>query len=205
MSGFNSDIEANGDQYHVQTQVTPGGVETLVYRGGQVVYSRRCQAIDTEAANEQHEAIVSALKRGGLNLFVQDDERQPQVPPKPNGDDSVNSGLLARLAEFVGGQRKSRREVPRFWVDASDLRRAGSIGSGAVTACLAFPSGKPIAGVAVEIERFDLLGPSTKMGSLITDSEGNLTIICRLGEQRPSGLRLTSELDGYRASASYLI
>ena len=78
ITGFNTDVKFRGLVYHVQTEdkgkVNPL-IETLIYKGGEILASRRLpyaelvQDTDTEAAisrlmEEQHKAMILEVKRG---------------------------------------------------------------------------------------------------------------------------------------------
>ncbi len=206
MTGFNSDIRVGGDHYHVQTQVTPGGVETLIYMGGQVVFARRCEQAEQDSASAQHQEIVGVLEHGELDLFVGDGHTEVEtLADSLTEEPDTAPGLFARLAELIGSHKRRRQDPPKFWVDVGALRRVGDTGSGAVEARLTFPGGRAVAGATVEVERFDLFGPPTRLKSLITDSNGNLSISCEVGPRRPAGLVLRTETDGRQATARYLI
>lgn len=76
--GFNSVVQVDGTQFQVQTEPCRRGeqgamaVETTVFSGGQVHYSRRtvCRSTDAdgirEQVREQHAAVMAALRRGEL-------------------------------------------------------------------------------------------------------------------------------------------
>ena len=78
ITGFNTDVKFRGLVYHVQTEdkgkVNPL-IETLIYKGGEILASRRLPYAelvhdsDTEAAisrlmEEQHKAMILEVKRG---------------------------------------------------------------------------------------------------------------------------------------------
>jgi hypothetical protein len=78
ITGFNTDVKFRGLVYHVQTEdkgkVNPL-IETLIYKGGEILASRRLPYAelvrdgDSEAAitrlmEEQHKAMILEVKRG---------------------------------------------------------------------------------------------------------------------------------------------
>lgn len=80
ITGFNTDVKFRGLVYHVQTEdkgkVNPL-IETLIYRGGEILASRRLpyaeliRDADAEAAigrlmEEQHKAMILEVKRGSF-------------------------------------------------------------------------------------------------------------------------------------------
>lgn len=205
MSGFNTDVRARGERYHVQTQMTRAGAETLVYMGGQVVYARRMPNVDEDHARKQHERVVASVEDASLDLFAGDDSGGGSLAESVNGGAASGDGLLRRLSDFVHRQRKGRRQPPAFSIDTRALRRIAADGSGSVTARLAFATGKPVAGVSVAVERFQLLGPSTHIVEATTDDDGSLTFDCELGDVRPVGLMLRSEWDGDETTARFLV
>ena len=205
MGGFNTDVQAGDDRYHVQTQVTRAGVETLVYLGGQVVYARRLANAGTDEAAQQHERIVASLEDGSLDLFVGDDNGDQTLAESINRGAMASEGILSRLGDFVRRNRTDRHAPPAFHIDSAALRRIAAEGSGTVTARLVNASGKPVAGAAVEVEHFRLLGPSTRLSGATTDRDGSVTFDCEVGDVRPVGLTLKSEWEGSEATARFLV
>ena len=80
ITGFNSDVKFRGLVYHVQTEdkgkVNPL-IETLIYRGGEILASRRLPYAElnegpaaeeaiSRLMEEQHNAMILEVKRGGL-------------------------------------------------------------------------------------------------------------------------------------------
>ena len=104
ITGFNSDVKYRGLVYHVQTedkgQVNPL-IETLIYRGGEILASRRLPYAelvegqdDAESAisrlmEEQHNAMILEVKRGGF---------APPVEERGGEDLSLDEIVLAFLA-----------------------------------------------------------------------------------------------------------
>ena len=78
ITGFNTDVTCRGLVYHVQTEDKGRDnplIETLIYKGGEILASRRLpyaeiiQGSDTEKAisklmEEQHKAMILEVKRG---------------------------------------------------------------------------------------------------------------------------------------------
>ena len=102
ITGFNTDVKYRGLVYHVQTEdkgkVNPL-IETLIYKGGEILASRRLPYAelvrdgDTEAAigrlmEEQHKAMILEVKRG---RFAPPEERRPE-------DLSLDEIVLSYLA-----------------------------------------------------------------------------------------------------------
>ena len=80
ITGFNSDVKYRGLVYHVQTEdkgVEKPLIETLIYKGGEILASRRLpyadlvEGRDRESAisrlmEEQHAAMILEVKRGAF-------------------------------------------------------------------------------------------------------------------------------------------
>jgi hypothetical protein len=78
ITGFNTDVKYRGVVYHVQTEdkgETNPLIETLIYKGGEILGSRRLpyaqlvKSRDDEAAitklmEDQHKAMIMEVKRG---------------------------------------------------------------------------------------------------------------------------------------------
>jgi hypothetical protein len=107
ITGFNTDVKYRGLVYHVQTEdkgkVNPL-IETLIYKGGEILASRRLpyaelvRGSDSEAAigrlmEEQHKAMILEVKRG---RFAPPEE---VVSEDLSLDDIVLAYLAARAAK----------------------------------------------------------------------------------------------------------
>ena len=78
ITGFNTDVKVRGVVYHVQTEDKGTGnplIETLIYKGGEILGSRRLpyadlvKSPDDEAAitklmEDQHKGMILEVKRG---------------------------------------------------------------------------------------------------------------------------------------------
>jgi hypothetical protein len=109
ITGFNSDVKYRGLVYHVQTEdkgkVNPL-IETLIYRGGEILASRRLPYAEltgegpvTEKAisrlmEEQHNAMILEVKRGGFSPTVDEG-----VVEDLSLDEIVLAFLAARAAK----------------------------------------------------------------------------------------------------------
>jgi len=82
ITGFNTDVKYRGVVYHVQTEdkgTTNPLIETLIYKGGEILGSRRLpygdivKSHDDEAAitklmEDQHKGMILEVKRGRFDL-----------------------------------------------------------------------------------------------------------------------------------------
>ena len=78
LTGFNTDVPYRGGVYHVQTEDKGKEnplIETLIYKGGEILASRRlpyseivkggdAQAAITRLMEEQHKGMILEVKRG---------------------------------------------------------------------------------------------------------------------------------------------
>jgi hypothetical protein len=78
ITGFNTDVKYRGVVYHVQTEdkgTTNPMIETLVYKGGEILASRRLpysdlvknaedEATITKLMEDQHKGMIMEIKRG---------------------------------------------------------------------------------------------------------------------------------------------
>ena len=77
ITGFNTDVKLRGLTYHVQTEdkgTTNPLIETLVYRGGEILASRRLPYGDlvkdhdeptiTKLMEDQHKGMIMEIRRG---------------------------------------------------------------------------------------------------------------------------------------------
>jgi hypothetical protein len=103
ITGFNTDVKYRGLVYHVQTEDKGKDnplIETLIYKGGEILASRRLPYAeivtgpDTEAAithlmEEQHKAMILEVKKGRYG---------PPEEPAQIEDLSLDEIVLAYLA-----------------------------------------------------------------------------------------------------------
>jgi hypothetical protein len=95
MAGFNTEVRHRGAVFHVQTQdVGPSGrsVESLIYKSGRVVSSRKSDytpflgspelhtKVDRIMA-DQHSAIIKDIRDGKFDHYLSPEEKE-QDPPK---------------------------------------------------------------------------------------------------------------------------
>jgi hypothetical protein len=108
ITGFNTDVKFRGLVYHVQTEDKGKDnplIETLIYKGGEILASRRLPYAEivkgTEAEpaisrlmEEQHKAMILEVKRG---KFAPAEEHRPE-------DLSLDEIVLAWLAARAARQ-----------------------------------------------------------------------------------------------------
>lgn len=108
ITGFNTDVKYRGLVYHVQTEDKGTAnplIETLIYKGGEILASRRLPYRDLvkdphdEAAilklmEDQHKGMIMEIKRGRF-------ERGEQTIME---DLSLDEIVLAYLASRAAGQ-----------------------------------------------------------------------------------------------------
>lgn len=111
ITGFNSDVKYKGKVYHVQTEdkgTENPLIETLIYKGGEILASRRLpykdliEGDDTEAAishlmEEQHNTMILEVKRG---QYAPAEETKPAEGPSE--DLSLDEIVLTFLAARAG-------------------------------------------------------------------------------------------------------
>ena len=107
ITGFNTDVKFRGLVYHVQTEDKGKDnplIETLIYKGGEILASRRLpyaeivKGMEAEPAisrlmEEQHKAMILEVKRG---KFAPAEEQQVE-------DLSLDEIVLAYLAARAAG------------------------------------------------------------------------------------------------------
>ena len=108
ITGFNTDVKYRGLVYHVQTEDKGDAnplIETLIYKGGEILASRRIpyseliRDTDAEKAigslmEEQHKAMILEVKRG---KFAPPEEQRFE-------DLSLDEIVLTYLAARAGKQ-----------------------------------------------------------------------------------------------------
>jgi hypothetical protein len=91
MTGFNTEVRHRGAVFHVQTQdAGPGGrgVESLIYKSGRVVSSRKSDYTAylgspelrekvARLMSDQHAAIIRDIHDGKFDHYLAPDEKEP--------------------------------------------------------------------------------------------------------------------------------
>jgi hypothetical protein len=103
ITGFNTDVKYHGLVYHVQTEdkgLANPIIETLIYKGGEILGSRRLPYKDlvpdndeptiTRMMEDQHKAMILEVKRGKFD---------PQGDRTMIEDLSLDDLVLAYLAQ----------------------------------------------------------------------------------------------------------
>jgi hypothetical protein len=106
ITGFNTDVKYRGTVYHVQTEdkgTSNPLIETLIYKGGEILGSRRLPYADlakagdeatiTKLMEDQHKAIIMEVKKGRYDT---DGERT--MAEDLSLDELVLAYLAARFA-----------------------------------------------------------------------------------------------------------
>ena len=108
ITGFNTDVKYRGETYHVQTEDKgPANplILTLIYKGGEILGSRRLMYDDlvkdaededeiTRLMEEQHKAIMNEVKKGKY-----DPEGDKTLLEDLSLDEIVLAYLASRAAE----------------------------------------------------------------------------------------------------------
>jgi hypothetical protein len=120
--GHNSNVEAGGTTYHVQTEdrgAMNALIDTTVYFHGRVLHRRTNNYFDLLPLNadreqalklrldEQHRAVVEGLRTGALRLPLPRDEQAPAPPasPDPKSVSGVLSIELLNAKTWLTGKR----------------------------------------------------------------------------------------------------
>jgi hypothetical protein len=107
ITGFNTDVKYRGVVYHVQTEdkgTTNPMIETLIYKGGEILGSRRLpysdlvkspddEATITKLMEDQHKGMIMEVKRGRF-----DPSGEKTVIEDLSLDEIVLAYLAARAA-----------------------------------------------------------------------------------------------------------
>ena len=132
VTGFNTDVEHEGRVYHVQTEdkgTDNPTIETLVYRGGEILAARRSYA-DLKASG-WGEAVIAGRIEEQHNQVIADVRAGRFEPPASPG---VREGIVttgastggARLPALGDGPRPARDLIGDRAVDPSSRAPAGS-------------------------------------------------------------------------------
>jgi hypothetical protein len=105
ITGFNTDVKYKGVVYHVQTEDKGASnplIETLIYKGGEILASRRLPYTDlvkgpgdeagiTRLMEDQHKGMIMEVKRGRFDPTATGDQTMLE-------DLSLDELVLAYLA-----------------------------------------------------------------------------------------------------------
>ncbi len=171
ITGYNTDVEYKGIQFHIQTEDKGKKnpvIETLLYRGGMIVASRRTpynhllKFADFEAKLKalmlkQHRSMIEDLKRGVFDRYI------PELGGRPMPSEDLSEALLSRLEEL----KKLRLRVEAVATDQSGLRMEVKVTTG---------EDEPVRDAGVRV----YLKPAQQARKLLaeakTDQEGRATL-----------------------------
>ena len=107
ITGFNTDVRFRGLVYHVQTEDKGRDnplIETLVYRGGEILGSRRLPYTDQVAGALDSEKVIARLMEEQHMAMIQEAKRGRFVPADepPAEDLSLDEIVLAYLRARFG-------------------------------------------------------------------------------------------------------
>jgi hypothetical protein len=174
ITGFNTDVEHAGRIYHVQTEdkgVDNPLIETLLYRGGEILAARRSSYEDLrsggfdEAAiarriEEQHNAVIADVRAGRFEVRK----------PRPFGEGIItNRSFDEVVLDFLASELGPDPLVVSV-LDATALREG-------VTAKLEVlvtraHSGDGVAGAEVKIRLITTAGKPRNLATGVTDDSG---------------------------------
>ncbi|MFC1851763.1 hypothetical protein ACFL27_16350 [candidate division CSSED10-310 bacterium] len=115
ITGFNTDIKHKGVVYHVQTEdkgTKNPKVETLIYRGGIILYAKRTpynhilkadsvEDIVTKLMEEQHQNMIKEIKAGKF-----DEDREDTFAADLISDRSLDEVIL----DYLTSEKKIEKE-----------------------------------------------------------------------------------------------
>ena len=103
ITGFNTDVKYRGVVYHVQTEdkgTTNPLIETLIYKGGEILGSRRLPYSDLVTSADDEPAITKLMEdqHKGMILEIKRGKFDPQGDRTIMEDLSLDEIVLAYLA-----------------------------------------------------------------------------------------------------------
>ncbi len=134
ITGYNTDVEYKGIHFHIQTEDKGRKnpvIETLLYRGGMIVASRRTpynhllKFADFEAKLKalmlkQHRSMIEDLKRGVFDRYI------PELGGRPMPSEDLSEALLSKLEEL----KKLRLWIESIAADKGHLRIEAKVMAG---------------------------------------------------------------------------
>ena len=109
ITGFNTDVKYKGVIYHVQTEdkgTTNPLIETLIYRGGEILGSRRLPYSDLVKGHEDEAAITKLMEdqHKGMIMEIKRGRFEPSGERTAIEDLSLDEIVLAYLASRAAGK-----------------------------------------------------------------------------------------------------
>jgi hypothetical protein len=174
VTGFNTDVEHGGRVYHVQTEDKGVGnplIETLVYRGGEILAARRSTYDDLRAGGfdeaavarrieEQHNAVIADVKAGHFDVRK----------PRPFGEGIISSRSFDEVVlEFLRSEMGPDPLVVSV-LDPGALR--GGAASTMKILVTRTHSGDGVAGAEVRVRLITTAGKPRNLATGRTDGSG---------------------------------
>ena len=177
ITGFNTDVEFDGQVFHVQTEdkgrANPT-VESLVYSGGEILTTRRMSYEDLAKSTEYSEAAVLALMEAQHHALVREIRNGRFDPdgPKPFGyniitNRSLDEVVMDFLSQKVGVERiRLEMENQQVFVEGTRPK--------VVLRVVAESSDRPVGGIKVTIKLISTKDRPRELFSGSTDQEGRV-------------------------------
>jgi hypothetical protein len=110
ITGFNTDVKYRGVVYHVQTEdkgTTNPMIETLIYKGGEILASRRLPYSDLVKSHDDEAAITKLMEdqHKGMILEIKRGRFDPGGEQTVIEDLSLDEIVLAYLAARAAGAK----------------------------------------------------------------------------------------------------
>ncbi len=199
ITGFNTDIEYEGQVYHVQTEDKGKDnpvVETLVYTGGEILETRRLPYPDLAASAEYSEERVMKLMEGqhqGLIREICSGQFDPDGP-KPFGYNIITNRSLDQVVlDFLNLEMEVERI--RLEMENQQVFVEGTQPTIRLRA-IEDDSERPVVGVPVIVKLISTRDKPRELYKGVTDPKGRIEISVEIPKLEGANAAILCQAEG---------
>ena len=204
LTGFNEDVEYDGQLFHVQTEDKGVGnpvIESLVYTGGEIVGSRRGSYADLKTPAGFPESEVQRRLEGQHKAIIREvlSGRFDPDGPKPFGHNiitnrSLDEVVLGHLANSVGN------EIIRLEIEAGQAFEEGTRPTLRLRV-LGEESDRPIAGARVTVKLITNREKPSELFSGTTGPDGRVAATFEIPDLAGASAAVLCQAEGAGSNA----
>lgn len=219
LTGYNTDVPHEGRFFHVQTEDKGAAnpfIESLVYVGGQVLFSKRTayrdlieQGADKGAIvtrmEDQHRSVIESIRQGELDgKVVELFGTVAAGAADTNGDEGADRTLDEVILEYLTNEAQHDRLVLMLQEEV-ELEFGGT--SWMTVMASSSKRGSPVPEADVELKLISTLAEPRVLAAGQTDDEGKLRVMVQIppGQGGRSALIIAATSEVGSAELKYLL
>jgi hypothetical protein len=198
ITGFNTDIDSDGQVYHVQTEdkgLANPTIETLVYTGGQIVCSRKSSYAELVVSGQSGEDVILQRMETQHRTVIREirDGTLSKEDLEPFGWKIVSNKSFDEVVQTFLEEHLPLEKIRVALIDPRDVR-AGER-QNLTLEVTEDTSERPIRGARVVVKLVDRADGETELLSAQTDDWGRVDAPCEIPPKPGAGAALLCEAE----------